>query len=526
MIKSIFIPSMVGTYAVFERIIIGCEVTGHELRITKIKARGEKRSLEDFFTVALEKSETVSFFDALKSVVAGLADRLGSYDQFEMVLPGSLAVFQEVQMPFSDLAKIKKIVPYEIEKSLPFPLHEAYIDAIITEQQGASTTVLAVACKRDLVDEYCTIFREAGISIDRVTIDLIEWYGFITTVPEYKEIQEPYILLDGDQSSVRILVMKDQKLIGLRYLNRGIQDALVKAGLTHDKLPRFGFHEPAVQAALQPLMNEIKFTIASLAKKHDVAGFKRLLLAGMLPDAPDACDYMSAFLDIPAEACYAHKIIHTGFIYTPHQKGVPSGFEVSLSAALASQTTGQFNLYGLFISEKEDRVAFWQLVVTAVFSALLLCMVFGAFIFARYRFVSEISASEKETLDKLKKVFNIRKASNLESALQESRYALAKEKNIWFALSTGNRFSYLTYLQELFSRIDRVGLGLDLKKLSIKNGDGTNDDIVLLEGSVRDYEALRKFQESLEDSKLFKKVPKLQEIKFNVSLAIDKSAVE
>ena len=60
----------------------------------------------------------------------------------------------------------------------------------------------------------------------------------------------------------------------------------------------------------------------------------------------------------------------------------------------------------------------------------------------------------------------------------------------------------------------------------MRTGDSGGDDTLTIEGSVKDYDALRALEEALIDSKLFRVVPKLQETKFVISLVIDKKGGE
>ena len=59
----------------------------------------------------------------------------------------------------------------------------------------------------------------------------------------------------------------------------------------------------------------------------------------------------------------------------------------------------------------------------------------------------EAYTSEQEAIERLRKVFALpaKNASTLEQAIANSERELAKEENIWFALSSRNRFSFLSY---------------------------------------------------------------------------------
>jgi hypothetical protein len=69
-------------------------------------------------------------------------------------------------------------------------------------------------------------------------------------------------------------------------------------------------------------------------------------------------------------------------------------------------------------------------------------------------------------------------------------------------------------LQELGSKIDRVSLGLDLKKMSMK------DKEIILQGKVKDFEALETFEEELMELKGLELKDRPRELVFTVSLFV------
>jgi len=97
---------------------------------------------------------------------------------------------------------------------------------------------------------------------------------------------------------------------------------------------------------------------------------------------------------------------------------------------------------------------------------------------------------------------------------------LDEEEAIWEGFAGKFKYSFLKYLQDLCVRIDREGIGLDLKKL-IMNKENTT-----LIGQVRDYKALKTFEEELNESKLFKLISVPQKPKFEVKLIIKNEGEE
>lgn len=525
-IKDIFIPSTIGSFVVGNKVIIGCEVNQLELRAAKVKASGNKRTIESYYEVSINQDMAQPFADRLSRAISELRDQIGSFDQFNLVLPGSIVIFKEITVPFTDYDNIKKVAPFEVEQQLPFPVQDAYLDAIIIETKEGKSRVLVALCKREYFEEYIRPFYNNNITVNRVTVDMIEWMGFVKAIPEYAQQKEPYALIEIDLHATRIILIEDNKILGSRYLSKGIRDIVTlmdqEQEASIDYFMRYGFKEERIKQAASSFVEDLRFTLNAFAKQHQVR-LSKVFVAGVAQETVDIIDYLSAQLEIPVEKFYSHKIIHNGTIGTQNQQGIPGGYEVSLAAALMLDDTYLFNIAWMVENPKEERIVYFQFIAAAVLTGAILVSLFLYSFFTIRSLKKEATQSEIEAIDKLKRAFALRKTpSTLETALTAAKQELAKEQSIWFALSTNNRFSYLTYLQELFARIDSDGLGLDLKKLTIKSSDTGNEDIMTLEGSVANYDALRAFEEALTQSKLFKTVPKLQETKFNITLFLIK----
>ena len=105
---------------------------------------------------------------------------------------------------------------------------------------------------------------------------------------------------------------------------------------------------------------------------------------------------------------------------------------------------------------------------------------------------------------------NVKRVSDIVAAAQTK---LQQEKKVCFSFSQSNN-AFLNHLQELCTKIDRVSLGLDLKKLSL------HDKEVVLQGKVKDFDALEIFEEELMELHSFtlKNIP--AELAFTVTLLV------
>lgn len=517
MIKNIFLPSMIKNYVFFSQRIISCELGQTELKGARVKASGSQRTVEGYISVTIDQRADIPLEDRQREAAVRFRDEIGQYDQLSVIIPGYLCVFKEITVPFTDHERIRKILPFEIEQQLPFALQDAVIDSVVLETGQQNSTVLVVACKREILDQYLAPLISAGLIPTTIKVDIIEWISFLKAIPNYAQLETAYALLDINAEITRIIIINDGKIIATRSLARGLgarfadQEYRVRAHL----------NDPQIRESLQALVEEIRFTLqASLLKSGIV--LSKIYLAGLVTEISDAIDFIQKACTTPTEKFYAYKIIHNGTTFTQQQKGIPAGYELCVACALQMPLSKDFTL-GVRVTAQDIHLVQWRLITALILSVCILSSLALHTFFSVRKINNEAYDAQQEAVSRLKKIFNLRKSVNLETVIKEARVELVKEEQIWFALSTGNRFSFLTNLQELSSRIDRDGLGLDLKRLALKRGDNGADDTLVIEGSVRDYDALRNFEESLEQSKLFKNVPKLQETKFSLTLALAKN---
>ena len=505
MLRNIFLPDTIGTYYLFTQRIIGFEIGKTHVFATVIKAYGKKRVIEQLIEEPIVTDSTLNYNEQVSGAIKAVLRKVGPYDRIYTALSSSVVVFKELTVPFVNLQKIKMIIPFEVESLLPFALHDAVIDAIVTRIDTATqqSEVIVAAVKNDYIQEHIQLFEAADVSPQKITVDMLELYGFFSSIPEYAELQGPVAVIDLSYSATRIIILLNGQLKIVRFLAKNFQSSNFLA--------------------------DIQFTLqTSLAKlPKNFNNFTTIFLTGIGSETPDITESIHTLMQAPCELLYAHKIIKNGTITTKNQIGIPSTFVISLATALSSSITDQFNLRQNYVSASEDRLLTQQL-ITAVIFMILIITSYSLHSFFTVRSLSkEAENSEKEAIDTLKKVFTLKSArTSLDAANKAARVELAKEEAIWFSLSTQNRFSFLTYLEELSSRIDRQGLGLDLRRLAIKSNEGTGEDILTLEGQVKDYNALRSLEEALNESKMFKSVQKLQETKFAITLVLDKAQRE
>jgi Tfp pilus assembly protein PilN len=133
----------------------------------------------------------------------------------------------------------------------------------------------------------------------------------------------------------------------------------------------------------------------------------------------------------------------------------------------------------------------------------------------------ELKLSEQETVEMLKDRFsNIPEdEDDLETIKETAESELKKEEEIWYAFTRQARASFLEYLLELSSRINKSELGFIPEQLTIVDGQ---EGQITLKARVRDFEALKKLEQVLRESKLFSYVEGQTSPDFTMKILVGK----
>lgn len=502
MFRNIFLPERVGSYYIFVTRTVALEFTKSSILCSVMVNSRKNERIELCLEEAISPDQSISAGERIGTALKNLLSKVGKVDHSIAILPGNIAVIKETILPFSDPEKIRLVAPYEVEGAIPFALGEALFDAISLNEHEGSTRALVAAMRGSAYSDYAEAFAYANFSPDRVTLDLVELIPLARHLAQVNH-DGVSILCDIGAQSSRIISIAGNSVRLIRTVPRGtsqIAQSFEGSG-TEGTIPQ-----------------ELSFTLDA-ARLGRIPSECIIHLSGLAAEDAALADTLAQITGISVERVSPRKIFATA-------SAVQARYITSLEAARHG-TTG-LSIDRLREEDKTGTIRAHQALVAIVIGGIS-CIALIAYSIIMVRSMSgEAYASEQEAIERLRKIFALstRNSSSLEQAIANAERELSKEENIWFALSSRNRFSFLSYLQELSSRIDREAIGLDIRRFVMRTGDSGGDDTLTIEGSVKDYDALRALEEALIDSKLFRVVPKLQETKFVISLVIDKKGGE
>lgn len=534
MLKNIIIPEKIGNYFLFSQRIVGFDINKKFVNATQLYVQGNRNiKIEKYFEEKLILNDSISETEKISHAINNIISKVKKYDYIKVCLPAYLVIFKELTLPFTDLEKIKSILDFEIEPILPFSIDEAVSDFITTkiDKKNKTTTIfVAVARKKDIL-ELIEPFKLIGINPSSIIVDIIGIYGLYKSLPSNLQSNEyDTILLELEFNYINIIYLQNGQLKLVRSISQGIYQIVksfansvnIEFDRASEYINKYGIFEieneeysKALNNALFDFNSNLAFTLSSFRTLlPSFSEIKKISVIGKGVDINNIDKYLYSKFNIPCELITINTILQNNI--TTKEK-IPNSAILSLSIAYPTETNENFNLLQKELEITNKNLLMKQFFTTIFFILLIISMLIVHTHIQIKKLRKEKIQSQTELMNSLKNTFNITDPAilrNPSEMINSSNSIVNEEENIWFSFSKNARFSFLKYLQELSSIIDKQAIGLNLKSLSISEG------LITLEGEVKDFKGLEILENELNESKLFSHVTIPQETKFTIKLTI------
>lgn len=526
MIQDVFLPEKIGEYYIFSQRFVGIDITKSHVNATLIKARGSVLSIDKQISEQIQDSQNAKPAEGNKqnertvNALASALKGIGKFDHIRTALPSSVVVFKEMRLPFTSYDKINMVIRFEVEPLLPFPAQEALVDFIISEvnEEQKSAQVLVAAVQKKHLQEHLSLFEQAGYSPSLVTVDMFALYGLYTQIPAYAQQDGAIILLDLDINTTRVVAIDNGQLRIIRTLPYGIASIAKQASTDSDTTPaqaleqlmRFGSSDTnqadsAIKKGLESYFNKIQFALSSTIIALKNASINKLYLVGAGAQIHNIIDSANQILEVPCELFDIQKLAENKrYRINKSTTLTPMGL-LSVAIAAPCPVTHDFNLARGEFAPAQTSLMVKQMVTSFVLVLLLFGSLITNYVIQTHKLSSELYRSQSEAVEALQERFPSIPEDETELAGDDGVLALAKqelenEEKIWMAFSGQARASFLEYLLELSSRINKQQLGFNPQQLTINEGAIGE---ITLKARVRDFDALKQLEQILRQSKLF-----------------------
>lgn len=539
LVQDILLPEKIKSYYLFSKTVVGIEINKTHIIATKTRINGHTNSIELVVEEKISEEVSEENFERTSATLTSIFSKIGSYDEIHTILPSSIVIFKELKLPFISREKISMVIGFEIEPLLPFALRDAVVDFIITREipEEKSSEILVTAVQKQQITQHLAMFEAINLKPDVITVDMISLYGFYKQIDAYKQLQGGTVLINVTSYTTNIALMVNGQLKTIRTLPKGIialtkqiaQELSKTPQEIIDHLIRFGLestagseYTPAIEKNITEWWNGINFTLNSfstqLLNKQPMSKIIFLgsgsLIKGFVP-------FIAQKSNISCELFNAENITNDPTCTVKNINKITPINVISVSATLPFATTVDYNLAQKEFKPTHDSLLLKQLILLVVLTLGFFTTVITHYIVQTRKLKNEIYASETEALNALTSTFkSLEGEKNLDDAVEEAAKEVDEQKKRWFAFSHQSRASFLQYLLELASKIDKKSLDFNIEQINVA------DHILTLKASVRDHDALKILERELGQSKLFSAIEPQDNPQFTMRITLATSNEE
>ena len=526
MIKNLFIPDSINGYFLISQRILGFTLLKDRISAAQILVAGKTITIQAVTQQLLEHDSGLTYEEQAAAAIK-LILKKHKFNLIAVAIPSHHTIFKELTLPFSDVQKIKQVLSFEIENSLPFTIDKALVSFIVLQQNPASrsTDILAAVVQKKDLEYYHAIFQQAGVKgIDRFAIELFDSYSLLGQVPAYQAETNPYALIDVRDQTTNLLYLRAQQLKYARVLPKGFSSVLrqlsVKSKLTIpealEALKAAPPNPPGLTEVLQEYLQSWLATFTAFAQQLQRQNLNLELTQILLLESdrplPLLPQLAQQLTQVACQPLAPELLLANRRFKSELHSLTPADW--SPLATAYSATNSDHSALEYTAASNTTLLLKKQIAVGLILSGLILGLLSVQTYLEIQAGQNTLQRAEQEALTKLRQGFNLpaKEQKNLAAALKAASAAVAQERTIWFAFAS--RFSCLEYLNELSLLLDPAALDLKLKKLTV------TEKAVNLQGKVGDIKYVPNLIHALESSPLFELVKRPQATDFDLQLNI------
>lgn len=201
--------------------IIGIDIGASSIKALETETSAGKTEIRRWALEPVVGNDSIS---ALKKI----AERMHFSNQVLVcALYGKGSLIRYLDMPRMSLEDLRKSFMFDLDKYLPFEPQSIYTDCAILdpESKDKKMFVLLAAVKKEMVEERLKLFKDAGLELDRLTINSIATANaFKYLGPSVAPSTNAKAVLDIGSSISSLMIFKDSSVRFARDIFIGSQE--------------------------------------------------------------------------------------------------------------------------------------------------------------------------------------------------------------------------------------------------------------------------------------------------------------
>jgi type II secretion system protein L len=416
---------------------------------------------------------------SLSAALETLKERMDlTGSDFVVSVPAHQFIFRNMQVPFHNAKKIRMVLPFELEPSLPFAVEDLTIDFQVLNgaQAGDQTDLIAAAIEKSQLTPYIEALASVNIDPEKLTLSGLP---VAQCLAHRADPQEDLIFIEIDGTHATLFVLNSGRMQLIRSF----------------PLPASG---PAKTSIL------CTQTQQTLAAFQETSALDFDPIEAVINDTGDIDDKMadniSKFLEIPVKFSAIAEQMKIPLITDTASEWVPGQMENALSLALMEVEgypvlnfhKGQFAAQKFFAKHKS------ALIKTGILAAAVLVLMFFNLMMKTHTLNKHIDAIDNQMTQIFNETFP--EIKSVKYPFKEMQAKMRETKgNAVFQAETGPHIRRIDIINSISEKIP-ANISVNLNRMVIQ------PENVLISGTTDTYESVNTIKNRLESVQQFEKV--------------------
>lgn len=158
--------------------LVGLDIGSSSIKVCQLLETKKGYQLQSFGMIPLPPETIVdgavlngpAVVDAIKELMA--SQKIKQKD-VAISVSGYSVILRKISLPSMPRQELEENIQWEAEQYIPFDINDVYIDVAILKENNdqGQMDVLLVAAKREMINEYINVVREAGLNVSVVDVD-------------------------------------------------------------------------------------------------------------------------------------------------------------------------------------------------------------------------------------------------------------------------------------------------------------------------------------------------------------------
>ncbi|MFO1462563.1 MAG: pilus assembly protein PilM [bacterium] len=520
--------------------VLGIDLGSYSVKIAQVERGFGEFKLSHFYEVPLVAEEVLTYEQSASAALTKFFQENSiNYDACVVSLPGTLASFRSLTMPFGNIKKIDQTLEFELETLIPFDIEEVLFDYTVLSNSPQESKVLAAYVKEADFKRFLGQIQTSGVDPRYVGVDTID-LSYLS-FPGFLPPEGQYALLDLGHQKSNLMILEGNKIKGLRCFSWGghhITKAIAKAlDLPYEKAEAWkhgkaqvaaSSEDPglqAVHAAVEDLQQQIKQTLFAFYESGEKP-LEALYLSGGTSRLQGLDTFFSSRLNINVSQL---DVLDDAFTELHDREGarhvIPTAFAEALRAVYPNKGAKINFRRGDYAYKKDIEQLGGTLKRVGIVAASVAALAIGYFIIAYMTLSSQVDKMNKGVAKMVKASVPDLPKGGTQGAKQvvtllDGKISAINEK--LKRVEGEGTVSSLELLKMVSAAMPpRDELVVDIDDMNIA------PERVRMEGRTVSYEGVDKVKASMEKVKIFKNVQTgnvrkgvRDEIKFSLSFDV------